>query len=116
MYRIGRDRQYLMRIADFALCAARSRDLRWRAYTYFATVQESDRVKGTFDTFIQREFPDASWEDFLKAASDLGTWLGHAAPVVSRPGPPSSDLTTARPKLQRMAATKRIPEDELFAA
>jgi hypothetical protein len=115
MYRIGRDREYLKRIADFALCAAKNKDVRWRAYSYFATVQQPDRIRGTFDTFIHREFPDATWEDFVKAAADLKAWLGHVAPVASQPAPPSSEPSSARPKLQGMAAAERTPEDELFA-
>ncbi|MDA1051264.1 MAG: hypothetical protein O3C40_12400 [Planctomycetota bacterium] len=115
MYRIGRDDEYLKRIADFALCAARNKDLRWRAYSYFATVRESVRMRDTFATFIQREFPAANLEDFMNMAADLKAWLGHVAPLASQPGPPSSEPSSALPKVRGMARARRDSEDELFA-
>lgn len=114
MYRIGRDREYLKRIADFALCAARNKDLRWRAFSYYATVQEPDRVRRTFDTFIHREFPGVSWDDFLQHVKSLSGVLGVAPALNPQPGPPSSPPSTARPKMQGIAEAEPITEDELF--
>lgn len=116
MFRAGRDRDYLRRIADFALCAARNRLLRWRAYTYYATVQDSDRVRSTFDTFIQREFPEADWSKFLDATSSLREYLGRAPVLNLHPGQVSSELPSAISKIRGIAAAERTSEAELFAA
>ena len=70
MFGQNSDRADLKRIADFALCAARSRDLRWKAYLRYAAAQEPDRMKATFDRFIHAEFPKLSWDCFL---NDLKT-------------------------------------------
>jgi hypothetical protein len=64
------DQADLKRIADFTLCAARSRTLRWKAFVRYAAAQEPDRVKPTFDRFVHGEFPQVSWESFL---NDLKT-------------------------------------------
>jgi hypothetical protein len=66
MHRLGRDETYLRHIADLALCAASERPLRWKLYQRYAMAQEHDRVRRTFDTFISREFPDVTWEDFIE--------------------------------------------------
>jgi hypothetical protein len=57
MYHQGHDRPYMKRVADFALCAARSRTLRWKSYLRYALVQEPDHIRRTFESFTQREFP-----------------------------------------------------------
>ncbi|WP_254053605.1 hypothetical protein [Singulisphaera sp. GP187] len=62
----GHQKAALKRVADFMLCAARTRDLRWQAYLRYAMSQEPDRVQPVFDSFIQGEFPDADWPGFLK--------------------------------------------------
>jgi hypothetical protein len=71
MYHLGRDRKYLKRIADLALCAARARTLRWRAYLRYASVQDADQVRRTFESFTHREFPGTSWEAFLGEVTSL---------------------------------------------
>ncbi|MFN0051537.1 MAG: hypothetical protein ACKV0T_05060 [Planctomycetales bacterium] len=70
------DRSDLKRIADFALCASRARDLRWRAYLRFAAVQEPEHVRRTFDSFIQLEFLKVSWGRFMQEVKPLGDMLG----------------------------------------
>ena len=71
MIGIRRDRADLKRIADFALCAARSRELRWKAYLRYAATQEPDRMKRTFDRFIHTEFPKENWDCFLNELKTL---------------------------------------------
>ena len=71
MFGQSQDRADLKRIADFALCAARSRDLRWKAFLRYAAAQEADRMKATFDRFIHAEFPNVSWDCFLNELKTL---------------------------------------------
>jgi hypothetical protein len=74
IFRTTRDREDLRRSADFALCAARSRNLRWRCYLRYTATQEPDKVKRTFDRFIHPEFPDTSWNEFcveMRAMKDV---------------------------------------------
>lgn len=89
MFRQGSDAHYRKRIADFALCAALDRRLRWRAYLRYATAQEPDRVRRTFDTFTQREFPNVEWSAFIKELSSFKDVLS-ATP----PKGPLSDLVS----------------------
>ena len=108
MFRIGQDRPYLKRISDFALCAARTRPSRWKAYLRYALSQEPDHIRRTFDTFTQRGFPNVSWEDFLKELECLGQVL--AAVPIPKPEPAaSSSRATAAPKVRGIAAVP--PED-----
>ncbi len=51
MRRQGHDPATLKRVADFMLCAAKDRPLRWQAYLRYAMVQEPERVRRTFDAF-----------------------------------------------------------------
>jgi len=90
------DRRRSKRIADLALCAARSPERRWLAYQRYAMALEPDRVRRTFDTFTQREFPQANWEKFLSAVGSLKQVL---TVVPQQPPPPA--VPAARP-----AATK----------
>jgi hypothetical protein len=108
MFRIGQDRPYLKRIADFALCAARTRASRWKAYVRYALSQEPDHVRRTFDSFTQRGFPNVSWEDFVGELKSLSDVL--AAVPLSRPEPAASpSRATAAPKVRGMAAVR--PDD-----
>jgi hypothetical protein len=65
MIGLSRDRVDLKRIADFSLCAARSRNLRWKANLSYAATQEPDQVKRTFERFILPEFPHVTWDGFV---------------------------------------------------
>lgn len=80
MIGLGRDRADLKRIADFALCAACDRLLRWKAYLRYAATQEVDNVPRTFDRFIRPEFPKVSWEAFVEELKKLRDVWG-AQPV-----------------------------------
>ena len=108
MIRVSQDRADLKRIADFALCAARSRDRRWKAFLSYAAVQDADRVKPTFDRFIHAEFPNVSWDDFLcelKTRRDV--WASQ--PVFAPKSPAASgqsNVTT--PKLAGIASAPRL--------
>ncbi len=82
-FRRGSHLEPLHRIADFALCAAESRPLRWKAYTRLAIAQKPDVVRPTFDRFIKPEFPGATWEKLMNDIQDLGD-------VLKRPVPPAA--------------------------
>ena len=107
MYHLRRDPAYLKRIADFALCAARARTLRWRAYLRYASVQDPDRVQRTFETFTQREFPDLAWEVFLSEVKGLCDVL-QAVPRMETPTAPPSSPATVLPKVRGIAAAPPI--------
>ena len=111
MYHQGHDRSYMKRIADFALCAARSRTLRWKSYLRYALVQDPDHVRRTFESFTQREFPRADWDLFLKDLKSLSDVLKivSVSSIVSVPaGQPavSSSLPTALPKIRGITAAR----------
>jgi hypothetical protein len=108
MYHLGRDPEYLKRIADFALCAARSRTLRWKAYLRYASVQDPDQVRRSFESFTHREFPDATWEAFLYEVKSLCGVLRAVPAVGSQAAPPSSSPATALPKVRGIAAVRPI--------
>jgi hypothetical protein len=105
MYHHGRDRSYMKRIADFALCAARSRTLRWKSYLRYALVQDPDHVRRTFESFTQREFPNVDWKSYLKELKSLSDVLKNVSVPARQPAPPSS-LPTALSKLHGMAAAR----------
>jgi len=107
MYHLGRDRGYLKRIADFALCAARLRMLRWKAYLRYASVQDADQVRRTFESFTHREFPEATWEGFLSEVNGLCGVL-RAIPAVEAQSAPPSSPATALPKIRGIAAVRPI--------
>ena len=64
-------RSTLLQWADLGLCAATAKPLRWQLYLRYGAAMEPDRVRRTFDTFVQREFPKCSWEFYLKEMTDL---------------------------------------------
>ncbi len=102
LYHLGREPGYLKRIADFALCAARSRTLRWRAYLRYASVQEADRVRRMFKSFAHREFPGTSWEAFLEEVKSVCDGLGAVPRRESQPARPSS-AASALPQIRGIA-------------
>jgi len=105
MISISRDRADLKRIADFALCAARSRDLRWKAYLRYAAAQEPDQVKRTFDRFIHAEFPNVSWENFISELKTLqAVW--DSQPVFPPVNHVSAGCSSTVPKLHGIANEK----------
>jgi hypothetical protein len=118
MYRLGREPDYLKRIADFGLCAAKNRPLRWKCYLRYATAQATqapDHVRRTFDTFTHREFPDVPWQDFIDQLSSLCDVLG-AVPARPVPATPTrSQPATALPKVHDITAVKPIQINKLPA-
>jgi hypothetical protein len=112
MYHLGRDPAYLKRIADFALCAAKSRPLRWRSYLRYASVQDADRVRRTFESFIHREFPNVTWDAFLNEVKSLCDVL-QAVPRVEAQPAASSSPATALPKLRDIAAARPLGLEEM---
>jgi len=107
MYHFRREPAYLKRIVDFALCAARARRLRWKAYLRYAAVQDPDRVQRTFETFTHREFPDVAWEIFLNEVKGLCDVL-KAVPRLETPTAPPSSPATVLPKVRGIAAVSPI--------
>lgn len=75
MRRQGHDQPSLKRVADFMLCAAENRPLRWQAYLRYAMVQEPEKVRQTFDAFVRNEFPNVPWETYLDEIKSLGEVL-----------------------------------------
>jgi hypothetical protein len=108
MYQSGSGQASLKRVADFMLCAARNRPLRWQAYLRFALAQEPERVRQTFDVFTRNEFPDVRWEAYLEEIKDLGAVLKSVPAALPRT-PAHSAPETVRRKLGGI--TRRPPVD-----
>jgi hypothetical protein len=106
MFPIDREHQYVCHVADFTLCAARSRTLRWKAYVRYALVQEADRVRRTFDSFTNQEFPDVPWDGFVRELESLRDVLCAQHVPQAAPSLPavSSSVVTATFKLKDIAA------------
>lgn len=102
MYHEGRDMDSLKRVADFMLCAAVSRPIRWQAYLRYAMAQKPDRVRPTFDAFTRNEFPNVSWEGFLDHFKSLREVL-KARSVYSPQSSASSSTVATRVKLRGIA-------------
>jgi len=113
MFHLGREHNYLFRIADFALCASLERSLRWKSYLRYTLVQTPEKVKRTFDTFISREFRDVTWDAFIQARAELSAVLqsGVTTPTACTPSATSS-VASAMPKLRGIAAASAIDETE----
>src|SRR5271157_4343028 len=101
-YRDKAEEKSLKRIADYMLCAARSRTLRWQAYLRHALAQQPEGVEQTFKFFTKNEFPDVSWDRFLEEIKALGEVLAGMPPATS------SSATTARAKLRHIATRRPI--------
>ncbi len=112
LYHLAREPEYLKRIADFALCAARSRTLRWRAYLRYASVQGADRVRRMFESFAHREFPGTSWKAFLEEVKSVCDVLGAVPRLEPQPAPPSSPAT-ALPKMRGIAGAAPTPLEDI---
>lgn len=107
-YYYHRDREYLKHLADFTLCAAKSRELRWKAYLRFASVQEPEKVRRTFDAFTRREFPDVEWEDYLKEIKALQDVLKYLKSIESSKHVTTPNIST-KSKLRNLALV--LPND-----
>jgi len=104
MYRGASDRTSLKRVADYMLCAAKSRSLRWQAYLRYAMAQDAERVRQVFDAFTKNEFPDVPWQSYLDAIKDMSDVLK----AVPSPSVPSSTIVSARRKVAGIAARKPL--------
>ena len=119
MLRLGRDHEYLLRIADFALCAANDRSKRWEAFLRYSIAQKPDKVRRTFDTMIGREFSSVTWEAFIESRGKLTDVLntGLVTPVAQPSSvlpSTSSSIATALPKVHGIAAATPIPIEQLI--
>lgn len=119
MARIGRDHEYLFRIADFALCAANDRNKRWEAFLRYSIAQKPEKVQRNFVTIIGREFPNVTWEMFTECRGKLTDVLNTG--LVTKSDPPSMDIpstsssvATALPKVRGMAAESPTPIELLI--
>ena len=119
MLRIGRDHEYLLRIADFALCAANDRSQRWETFLRYSIAQKPDKVKRTFETIIGREFSSVTWEAFIESRGKLTDILntGLVAPFAQPNNvipSMSSSYATALTKVRGVAAVPPTPISQLI--
>lgn len=119
MMRLGRDHKYLLRIADFALCAANDRSKRWEAFLRYSIAQKPDKVQRTFETMICREFPGVAWASFMESRGRLTDilntgLLAHFSKTSSVVSSTSSSFATALPKVRGIAAELPIPTEQLI--
>ena len=105
-------RSTLLQWADLGLCAATEKPLRWQLYLRYGAAMEPDRVRRTFDTFIQREFPNCTWDFYLKEMSDL------ADVIRSQPLPSQANPLPLNPyhKLHSIAGRQKLPELDLVSS
>ena len=101
----GPDRASLLRWSDLALCAATEKSLRWQLYLRYGDSMEPDRVRRTFDAFVQREFPSCSWDFYLKEMKDL------ADVICSQRRLPSTDPTPSDPHHYIRDIAKQHPRE-----
>ena len=86
-------------IADFALCAAQTGDLRWKSYLRYALSQEPERVRRTYENFIRREFPKCDWDSFVRQYGSVASLLRARRQKVALPNYPERVLDgTWRPR------------------
>lgn len=119
MARLGRDNEYLLRIADFALCAATERKKRWDAFMRYSIAQQSDKAQRTFETMIKREFNNVTWEVFIESRRYLTDLLHsgfrtEADKSTTDSSSIFSGVATALPKVHGIAAEKPIPIEQLI--
>jgi hypothetical protein len=118
MTRLGRDHDYLLRIADFALCAATERSKRWEAFLRYSIVQQPDKVQRTFESMIRREFVNTTWEDFMeyrrRLTDVLNTGLIVRASDSATGSSASSGVATALPKVRGIATESPVPAEQLI--
>ena len=73
----------LLNWTHMALCAATDKSLRWKLNLRFGAFMAPERVRRTFDTFIQHEFPQCTWELYLRDMKDLRDVI-QSQPIGSR--------------------------------
>jgi hypothetical protein len=101
MHQGGEDPAHLKQIADFMLCAAVNRSIRWQAYLRYAMVQEPEKIRQTFDAFTHHEFPDVPWQTYLDEIKGLREVLASVRVAVS-------SLVTALYRLRGIANRQPI--------
>ena len=102
MYGAGGEQDVLKRTADYMLCAAKTRAIRWQAYLRYALAQSPERVRQIFDTFTKNEFPDVPWQSYVDQMEDLRCLLKSVPagkPQSAAPAPSAA----VRSKLQGIA-------------
>ena len=87
------DLRRLKPIADFALCAAQTPELRWKSYLRNALSQEPERVRRTYENFIRREFPTSDWDSFV---GQYGSVASISRPAARRTANRSRSLPRSR--------------------
>lgn len=118
MARLGRDAEYLCRIADFALCAANDRTMRWMAYLRYTLKLQPEKAQRAFDTMIKREFPGVTWDKFIEERTKLSDAIHSSLQTNAAPSQPatkpSPGITTALPKVHGIAAATAVPTEQLI--
>ncbi len=102
MYGAGGEQDVLKRTADYMLCAAKTRAIRWQAYLRYALAQSPECVRQIFDTFTKNEFPDVPWQSYVDQMEDLRCLLKSVPagkPQSAAPAPSAA----VRSKLQGIA-------------
>jgi hypothetical protein len=102
MYCAGAEKDVLKRTADYMLCAAKSRAIRWQAYLRYALAQNPERVRQIFDTFTKSEFPNVPWQSYVDQMEDLRHLLKPVPAGKSQSAEPARSAA-ARGKLQGIA-------------
>ena len=105
----------LEQIADFMLCAAENRSLRWQAYLRYAMVQEPEKVRRTFEAFTRHEFPDVPWQAYLDEIKSLGEVL-RSIPVAEPQRAVASSSGSTLSKLSGITTRKSIDLNPSLAA
>jgi hypothetical protein len=106
----GRDHDYLLRIADDALCSSIDRNLRFQSYLRYTMVQQPEKARRTFDMLIAREFPNIGWIEFIDARNKVRDVLQTAlsiqtALIIATPSRP----TSTQSKVRGIAAERARP-------
>jgi hypothetical protein len=107
MYGAGGEQDVLKRTADYMLCAAKTRAIRWQAYIRYALAQSPERVRPIFDTFTKSEFPDVPWQSYVDQMENLRHLLKSVPagkPQSAAPAPSAA----VRGKLQGIAGRRPI--------
>lgn len=118
MARLGRDSEYLCRIADFALCVANDRTMRWSAYLRYTLKLQPEKAQRTFETMIKHEFPGVTWDNFIGGRRKLSDSIHSSLQTNATPSQTatvsSSGIATALPKVRGIAAAIAVPFEQLI--
>jgi hypothetical protein len=106
MYGAGGAQDVLKRTADYMLCAAKTRAIRWQAYLRYSLAQSPERVRQIFDTFTKSEFPDVPWQTYVDQMDDLRHLLKSVSAGKSQSVAPATSAS-ARGKLAGITRRKQ---------